>query len=147
MKKLRVSILGKLYTISTEENEEYLIELADAIDAQVDEIMRSLPGISVNDACVLCTLNFLDLKKKAEKSVDNMRLQLVEYLDEISRTRSQLSNAKRELDHAKREEDILKVAQRQNDMLTSEVGALKAQVGSLEEELSGYRELFDSDKL
>ena len=146
MKKIKVSILGKQYAISTDEEEGYLFELADAINAQADEIMNNMPGISVNDACVLTALNALDGRKKAEKSVDNMRLQLVEYLDEINRTQSLLANAKREFDHAKREDDILKVAQRQNDLLNNEVTALKAQVNSLEGELTQYRELFDSNQ-
>jgi len=147
MKKIKVNILGKQYAISTEEEEDYLAELASTINTQADEILKNVPGISVNDACVLTTLNFLDAQKKSEKSADNMRLQLVEYLDEINRTQTQLANAKRELDRLKREDDILKVAQHQNDLLNNEVSALKAQVGSLEGELTQYRELFDSNQL
>lgn len=98
MAELRRAVIrvgtGK-YPITTEEDPRYVETLGDEIDKQVTQLVNN--RMSLTEALVLVSLNYLDLYKKSEESADHLRGQITEYLDEAREARSEADEAKREL--------------------------------------------------
>ena len=103
MNKVRLRICGSDYTITSDEPESYVRELA----AQVDQDMRALvekdDRISTTMAAVLTALNNADKAQKATQSADNLRAQRKDYLDDNARIRQEAETARRECDRLRRE--------------------------------------------
>ena len=68
------------------------------INSQIDDMLSQDSTLSVNDALVLCLLNYMDGYRKAEESTDHMRSQLTEYLEDAARYRIEADEAKREVE-------------------------------------------------
>lgn len=101
--RVKVEILGAIYTIASPESEEYVRSLASEIDNQVNRLIDSDPKLTPNAALVLCAMGYADSYHKSEQSADNMRAQITDYLDDASKARAELDNARRELDKLKRQ--------------------------------------------
>ncbi len=102
--KVRIEIAGSRYVIATPEGEERVLSLGREIDAQVRQLMDGNDRVSLNDALVLCCLNYANAYKKSEESADNMRTQLTDYLEEA---RIELDETKRENERLKRRLEML----------------------------------------
>ncbi|MBC8586034.1 cell division protein ZapA [Youxingia wuxianensis] len=96
MNKVRISINGVHYTISTPESEEYVLSLAQELDGQIKEIVEKNSNISFNDVMVLCAMNYVDAYKRSEENADRMRNQISEYLEDAAKARIELDDVKRE---------------------------------------------------
>ena len=62
--KVRIEIAGSRYVIATPEGEERVLSLGREIDAQVRQLMDGNDRVSLNDALVLCCLNYANAYKK-----------------------------------------------------------------------------------
>lgn len=100
--RVRIEILGSIYTVFTSESEEYTKSLAREIDEQANRLVTANPKLSQNDALVLVALAYADYARKCEDNADNLRTQVSDYLDEATSTRIELDNTKRELASLKR---------------------------------------------
>ena len=105
--RVKVEINGAKYIIATPEKESSVHELAKDLDNQVKQLLQSSERISLNDALVLCALNYADAYKKSEDSSDHMRNQLTDYLEDASKARNELDEAKREIDRLTRRLQML----------------------------------------
>ena len=56
MQKVKVSICGRTYCLSTEESEEYVNQLAARLDARINRFMDENPGTSLLSAAVMTAL-------------------------------------------------------------------------------------------
>lgn len=101
--KVKVEICGNSYSIATVEREDYLQSLAKELNTNLSQLLRDGPKLSLNDALVLCALNYIDSYKKSEAASDNMRAQLTDYLEDAARTRIDLEEAKREVERLRRQ--------------------------------------------
>lgn len=101
--RVKISINGVHYSISTAEPEEYVQELARELDEQIHSILDKNPNISFNDVMVLCAINYVDGYKRSEENADRMRSQITEYLEDAAKARIELDEAKRELAHLRRQ--------------------------------------------
>lgn len=95
--KMVLQVNGMKYPITTAETEEYVGELGKEIDRSVRAMMEN-SRISVNEALVLCCLNYLDAYRKSEESADHLRGQIAEYLEEAAKARAEAVEARRELE-------------------------------------------------
>ena len=100
--RVKIEILGSLYTVFTSESEEYTKSLAREIHEQASNLMASNPKLSPNDALVLVALAFADYARKCENGSDNLRTQVSEYLEEATTARIELDKAMREIASLKR---------------------------------------------
>ena len=75
MNKVKITICGIDYVIAGNEDEEYVLNLARKLDAELKKMMAQNPRISVMTAAVLAALDHLDESVKAQESTDTMRLQ------------------------------------------------------------------------
>lgn len=113
--KVKLTICGSSYIVSTTDSEEYVNQLAERLDNDMTEIMTQNPSASVAASAVISALSYLDELNKNASSTDNMRAQIKDYLEDAAK-------AKLEAEHARR----------QVEKLTAELEALKAKQAAAE---------------
>jgi len=101
--KVHVKIGGATYTIVTEDDPEYVENLADMINNEIRIICNSNPALSITQAAVLVALDQADACKKATASADNLRAQIKDYLEDSARARMEVDVARREVERLNRE--------------------------------------------
>lgn len=95
--KMTIQVRGIKYPITSKEEPGYVVGLAHKLDEDVRELTSGRNGISLNEALVLIAMSYLDTAEKAERTCDNLRSQISEYLDDAAKLRLEASDAKREL--------------------------------------------------
>lgn len=93
--KVRLNIAGSNYVVSSTDPEEYVRSLADRLDKDMKDIMEFAPSASVTQAAVLAALGYLDELSKSTGSVDNMRSQIKDYLEDAARAKIEADEARR----------------------------------------------------
>lgn len=94
--RVTVTIAGQSYTLVAAEDESYVIQTAQHVDHQVQQIMKE-SRLSLVDAAVLAAMNIADEYYKEIENGENLRRQLKEGLEEAARLKLELSEAKREI--------------------------------------------------
>lgn len=101
--KVRIEVAGSRYTITTAEDPVYVEGLAQQLDQQLRDLLQNSPSLSVNDALILCALQFLDNGQKSEESADRLRQQFSDYMDEIKQLQDDAESMKKENEQLRRE--------------------------------------------
>ena len=78
MNKIKIVLSGKEYTIQTDESVSYVTQLAESLDAKIEEYMNQNDSISVTSACMLVSLGLMDDCIKASSDKDNLRKQVID---------------------------------------------------------------------
>ena len=97
MEKVKITIAGVPYTIATDNNPEYTVNLANEIEGNIESIMNSGNYISPTQATALALLGYADKVKKIEAENENMKTLLKEYLADAAQAKSERDMLKREL--------------------------------------------------
>ena len=97
--KVRLNICGSSYVVNTSESEDYMQNLADRLNLDMNELMASSNSVSITTAAVMTALNYRDELEKASGSADNMRRQIKDYLEDARRENASL---KRRIDELER---------------------------------------------
>ncbi len=108
MNKVKLSIGGSTYTISCDENEDKVLQLAAKLDSDINEILERTPSASVTAAAILCALTYLEKLDKSDQGADNMRMQIRQYLEEANSARAEAEKVKMELEKLKIDIQYLK---------------------------------------
>lgn len=96
---IRVNIGGKSFRIISDEKPEYLSDVADRVDKSISAMLFSNPSLTYEKAAVLAALKFCDdatkreisennIKEESSQQIteeDNLRKQVVEYSNELSK--------------------------------------------------------------
>ena len=82
--KVRLNICGSSYVIATSESEDYMQNLADRLNLDMNELMSSSKSVSITTAAVMTALSYRDELEKASGSADNMRRQIKDYLEDAA---------------------------------------------------------------
>ena len=85
MNKIKVNICGKEYSLKTAENASYVLNLAAELEKKINDMVDSGNGISIQTAAILIALSAMDDVRKANESVDNIRTQIKQYVDEAAK--------------------------------------------------------------
>lgn len=101
--KVKLMVCGTEYSILTDDSAEYAAALGDELDEKISKTVKENFSISVTQAAVLAALEYCDLYKKAEKSADNLRGQIKDYLEDSARARMEVEVARREVERLSRE--------------------------------------------
>ncbi|MCX7658324.1 MAG: cell division protein ZapA [Oscillospiraceae bacterium] len=96
--KVRVTICGKEYALQTDESPSYVIGLAKRLDRQITELVNSGDNISIQAAAIIAALSALDEANKSNESIDNIRTQIKDYVDDAGRARMERDEALKELE-------------------------------------------------
>lgn len=90
-----VTICDMEFSLIGDENEEYTKKVAEHVDKRMKEVSDSAE-ISTLDAAVLSAINIADDYFRQVDSAENMRSQLKDYFDEISRLKDENAELRRE---------------------------------------------------
>ena len=101
--KVRLEICGTEYVINTSEEPSYVKGLAFEIEDTINAVMNKNSAVTLNDAYLLCTLEYADKYKKSEENADHIRGQVAEYLEDVARARIELDEARREIDRLRQQ--------------------------------------------
>ncbi|HOU09944.1 MAG TPA: cell division protein ZapA [Clostridiales bacterium] len=101
--KVKLSICGEDYLITTDDDVKYVQSLGDELDMRLTRIMRENSRLSVTQAAVLAALEYLDSAKKAEQSAENLRSQIQEYLEDAARAKTNAEIHRREAERLGKE--------------------------------------------
>ena len=94
--KVKFTICGSSYVVSTNDSEEYMLSIAERLDTDMKEMMQSTPSASVTSAAIVTALEYLDDSIKNSFTADNMRAQLQEYLEDAAQARLAAEDARQE---------------------------------------------------
>ena len=101
--RVQVKIGGATYTIVTDDDPEYVENLAEQVNNEIKSICNSNPSLSMTQAAVLVALDQADACRKASAGADNLRVQIKDYLEESARARMEVEVARREVERLNRE--------------------------------------------
>lgn len=88
--RVKMTIAGTEYTVVSEEPALYMLQVGCDLDADLREMMKNNPSMTVATAAVLTAINDRDRLNKAEEASDHLRDQLREYLEENKALRAEL---------------------------------------------------------
>ena len=109
--KVKLTICGSSYIVSTTDSEEYVNQLAERLDNDMTEIMTQNPSASEAASAVISALSYLDELNKNASSTDNMRAQIKDYLEDAAKAKLDAENARRQVEKLTAELEALKAKQ------------------------------------
>lgn len=101
--KVKLTVCGSSYVISTTDSEEYVQSLAERLDRDMNELMNQSPSASVAASAVVVALGYLDELQKNASSADNMRSQIKDYLEDAAKAKLAAEQARREVERLQKE--------------------------------------------
>lgn len=93
MNKVKVTICSKEFSLKTDDTPSYLTELAKKVDTEITDMMSSSVNMPVLSAAILTALSAYDELQKANDSIDNIRSQIKEYVDDAGKARAERDRA------------------------------------------------------
>ena len=98
LNKLKVNICGKNYMLETEEDPAYIYSLARYVEKKINDITTGNSNVSTLSAAVMVAFMALDELNQSNRTLDSLRTELKEYVDEADNMTSERDNAVRELE-------------------------------------------------
>lgn len=109
MNRIKIILAGKEYTIQTEESGSYVKQLAESLNKKIEEFMQENESVSMTSASMLVALGLMDDCIKAASDKDNLRKQVIDYLEEATRSRTEITELKKELDALREKNAMLEM--------------------------------------
>ena len=109
MNRIKIILAGKEYTIQTEESGSYAKQLAESLNKKIEEFMQANESVSMTSASMLVALGLMDDCIKASSDKDNLRKQVIDYLEEATRSRTEITELKKELDALREKNAMLEM--------------------------------------
>ena len=94
--KVTFKIAGLAYSVSTDEDPEYVKALADSLDARITALGRR-GGMSLVQSTTMAALEVLDQVNKQKKENEALKAQLKTCLEDSAKAKSERDRLKREL--------------------------------------------------
>lgn len=127
MSRVKVVLCGKEYVLQTEEAPSYVYQLAKTLEKRISDITEKSPRISAHSAVMMVALSTMDELTKANTSVEVIRSQVKEYVDEAGKARMERDAALREIDVCKAKieqlENLLKLKSLKESILPEQPAA------------------------
>ena len=101
--KVKLSIAGSDYYITTEDDPKYVLKLGNNLDETINKIVRENGRLSITQAAILASLDYADAAKKAIDTADNLRSQIKDYLEDSARYKMEAEVAKRDVERLNKE--------------------------------------------
>ena len=93
MNKVKVTICGREFSLKTDDSPSYMTGLAKKVDTAISDMMSSSANLPVQSAAILTALAAYDELQKANDSIDNIRSQIKEYVDDAGKARAERDRA------------------------------------------------------
>lgn len=111
MNKVKVTVCGKEFALATEEAPSYFLALAKKLDSEILKMVDMGDNISVQSAAILVGLSAFDEIQKLNDSIDNIRTQVKEYVDDACKARLERDDADKQVEELK-----AKIANLENEL-------------------------------
>lgn len=95
--QVNVKLFNRTFKLFTEETKDYTDRLAGELNRKMSDLRRGKPSLSVHDAATLICLECYDELVKARSSIENIRTQIKEYVDEANESREKNELAQKEI--------------------------------------------------
>ena len=106
--KVKISICGSDYYITSDDDPKYVLELGNALDEKLQKIVHENSRLSITQAAILAALDYADIAKKTSDTADNLRSQIKEYLEDSARYKLEAEVAHRDVDRLNKEINTLR---------------------------------------
>jgi cell division protein ZapA len=126
--RVKVRIIGREYTLITENSTEYTQDLAGKLDSKMNEMLSESKTLSGIDVAILAALDAMDEAAKASENADNIRLQLGEYMTSADKSRQKADSAKKEISALQKRISELEEALAQSETKPAQKDAKPAQI-------------------
>ncbi len=93
--KIRVTIAGRNYLLTADENSGYIQQIAEYVSDQIAQ-SEGMARSSAVDAATMAAMNIADSYFREREAGENLRRQLKEALDESGNLKREISELKRE---------------------------------------------------
>ena len=94
---VNVRIFNRPYSLSTDETESYIKKIAAIVDEKMKANVSGNINTNVIDAAIITALEAVDEKQKALATIDNLRTQIKDYVDDAGEARLKCDEAQKEL--------------------------------------------------
>lgn len=126
--RAEVVIAGTNFTMTGEQDEDYMVEIAALVNKKIAQNRSS--GSTIMQAAVLAACDLADDYKKSIEGADHLRQQMAEYLEENKNVSRELANAQAEIARMEKRE-----AERETEI--KHLDQLKERITSLEQQVAG----------
>ena len=100
--KVKVKIIGREYTLGTDNSPEYTLNLAEELDEKMNGMLSESQTLSGLDVAILCALDAMDEARRSAADADNIRLRLGEYVSAANRAQSGAESHRKEISALKK---------------------------------------------
>lgn len=98
MNKVKINICGINYSVTTDNETDFVMDISAKLDGEIKAILKKYPSLGIQSAAVFCALQAYEERKRSEDNLDNLRKQLKEYMDEAGKLRDARDSAVMEAD-------------------------------------------------
>lgn len=115
--KVRLTIGGLDYYITTDEEIAYMKNLGEDLDDEITGLIHDHPRLSQVQAAVLSALDYADRLKQAEKSNDFLKSQIQMYMEDAAKAKTEAEMARREAERMTRDLRSIRRSLEEKEML------------------------------
>jgi len=101
--RVTVSIVNRDYTILSENSNEYMQKIAEHVDKKISTLVYENSQLTLQMATVLAAINITDEYFKNLEIADNLRQQVGQYIEDVSKDRAELTSLRAENDRLKKQ--------------------------------------------
>lgn len=118
--KISVSIAGNEFVVTTDEEREYTLALAEKVDGKIRTLLNESPKLSTGLASILVCLDLCDENEKNRESCARLREEIRRYLVQIEGMGAEQFKLRQshqeELEKLERENELLRNQLKQYEM-------------------------------
>lgn len=113
--KIRLTIGGLDYYLSTDEDIAYMKNLGEELDENIRDMVRDHSRLSQVQAAVLCALDYADKYRRAERNADYLKTQIQVYMEDAARAKTEAEMSRREVERMTRDLRSIRRSLEEND--------------------------------
>lgn len=100
--RIQLNIAGFSLTVTTEEDAERVLSLADALEKDISTVIGGTSA-STGKAAVVCALDYFDRLQKSEEASVHLRNQIRDYLGEAASAKLMIDEREKTIEHLNRQ--------------------------------------------
>ena len=113
--KIVLTICGMEFSILSDDSVEYVKATGRAVDDKIKSLVDNNNRLSVAMAAIVAALDYCDELQKTNGSIDNLRAEIKQYLEESASYRHDAEEARREVERLKRELQNMRIRAGEKD--------------------------------
>lgn len=112
--KVRVTICGRNFYLTSKDDPEYLINIAAKIDEAMSELLKNNIGLTMEQAAVLTAINYCDdyekhllAEKEKNEGDENLGKTLVKYSKDLTKAAARIRVLEKEIEQLKKAQGMV----------------------------------------